>query len=310
MFGGEDGCSPPPLPKGEISGVNWRKDWLRMDNSSEGPSKKDLVKVHQFREMFYLFLSRSFSREVDKAFLQSVFEISKSLQDSFKDVEESNLSQGRELLESYLTEIRGADEEVVLNDLARHYAFLFLGVGSENVALCESAYRNERGLLFQNAYFDILEKYRELGLGKREDFSEPEDHLSLELAYMAHLSHRSISSTETGKEEEAKKYHQYQRSFLRDHLLPWIPRFARGLSEISSSKFYEALAYLLEGYIKMDFEFLDSLLPEVSANKASFPGSRRNRKGGRWTKRDLRVKKSMQPYDPVRREVQAWVSQR
>ena len=230
---------------------------------------KDLTKVHQFREMLYLFLSRSFSREVDKAFLQNLFEVSYSLQDSLKDIEESSLSRGRELLESFCKEIRGADEEVVLGDLARHYAFLFLGVGPENIALCESAYRNERGLLFQNAYFDILEKYREVGLGKREDFSEPDDHLSLELAYMAHLSHWTFSSIETGKEEEVEKFHQYQRDFLKGHLLPWIPHFVRGLSEVSSSTFYKALAYLLEGYIKIDFEFLDSLLAEVAVNEAS-----------------------------------------
>jgi TorA maturation chaperone TorD len=285
------------------SGANRRRDLSRMDNSSEGSSKKDMVKVHQFREMFYLFLSRSFSREVDKAFLQSVFEISTSLQDLFREVEEKSLSQGRGLLESFCTEVRGADEEVILGDLARHYAFLFLGVGSENVALCESAYRNERGLLFQNAYFDVLEKYKEMGLGKRDDFPEPEDHLSLELAYMAHLSHRSIPSTETGKGEGVVKYYRYQREFLKDHLLAWGPRFTRGLSEISPSTFYKALALLLEGYIKMDFDFLDSLLPEVAVNKASSRRGQRDRKGGRRTKRDLRSQESMQPYDPIRREV-------
>jgi TorA maturation chaperone TorD len=268
-----------------------------MDNSSERSSKKDLIKVHQFREMFYLFLSRSFSREVDKAFLQSVFEISTSLQDSFRDVEESSLSRGRELLKSFCGDIQGADEEVVLGDLARHYAFLFLGVGSENVALCESAYRNERGLLFQSAYFDILEKYREVGLGKRDDFSEPEDHLSLELAYMAHLSRRSISSIETGKEEEVEKYHQYQRNFLRDHLLPWISQFTRGLSEISPSTFYKALAYLLEGYIKIDFDFLDSLLPGIAASKAS---SRRKSKGPERRKKDKKRFKGKKEYATLR----------
>jgi len=242
-----------------------------MDNSSEGSSKKDMVKVHQFREMFYLFLSRSFSREVDMSFLQRVFEISTSLQDSFREVEEKSLNRGRGLLERFCTEVRGADEKVVLVDLARHYAFLFLGVGSENVALCESAYRNERGLLFQNAYFDVLEKYKEMGLGKRDDFPEPEDHLSLELAYMAHLSHRSISSIEIAKEEEVAKYYKYQRDFLRDHLLTWAPRVTRDLSEISPSTFYKALALLLEGYIKMDLDFLDSLLPKVAVNEAFSP---------------------------------------
>jgi TorA maturation chaperone TorD len=252
---------------------------------------KDLTKVHQFREMFYLFLSRSFGREVDRPFLQSLFEVSNSLQDSLKDIEESNLTRGKELLKSFCSQIQRGDEEVVLVDLARHYAFLFLGVGSENVALCESAYRNERGLLFQNAYFDVLEKYREVGLGKREDFLEPEDHLSLELAYMAHLSGRITSSIETGKEEEAKKYYQYQENFLKDHLLPWIPRFTRGLSETSPSTFYKALACLVEGYIKMDFDFLDSLLPGVTVNKASSRrGSRRQERGTADKKRPEKEK--------------------
>jgi putative dimethyl sulfoxide reductase chaperone len=240
-----------------------------MKNSSQRSSTKDLIKVHQFREMLFLFLSRSFSREVDRPFLQSLFDVSNSLQASLKDAEETSLSRGRDLLKSFCSEIRAADEEVVLGDLARHYAFLFLGVGSENVALCESAYRNEKGLLFQTAYFDTLERYRKVGLGKREDFSEPEDHLSLELAYMAHLSHWSISSIEAAREEEMKKYYQYQKSFLKDHLLLWIPQFSSSLSEVSPSTFYRALAYLLQGYIQVDFEFLDSLLPDVSANNTT-----------------------------------------
>jgi TorA maturation chaperone TorD len=183
--------------------------------------------------------------------------------------------------------------------MARHYAFLFLGVGSDNVALCESAYRNERGLLFQNAYFDILEKYREVGLGKREDFSEPEDHLSLEVAYMAHLCRRIISSIETEKEKEAEQFAQFQKNFLEDHLLPWVPKFSSSLSKISPSKFYKALAYLLAGYIKIDFDFLDSLLPTVAVGKAASGGNRRNWKGGGKKK----IRRNMQPSDPVRREV-------
>ena len=274
-----------------------------MDISSKRSSVKDLIKVHQFREMFYLFLSRSFSREVDEPFLQSLFEVSNSLQDSLRGVEETNLARGKKLLKSFCNEVRGADKEAVIGDLARQYAFLFLGVGSENVALCESAYRNEGGLLFQNAYFNILEKYREVGLGKREDFPEPEDHLSLELAYMAHLSHRIISSIETGKEEEAGKYYQYQGSFLKDHLLSWIPQFAKSLSEISPSPFYKALAYLLEGYIKIDFELLDSLLPAVAAKKAVSRRKPKEPERRDGNKKKLKGKKKHATIGTCRREV-------
>jgi len=274
-----------------------------VDISTERSSTEDLIKVHQFREMVYLFLSRSFSKEVDGTFLQSLFEVSNALEGSLKDFEESNLSQGRELLRSFCSEIRGEDEAVVLGDLARHYAFLFLGVGPENVALCESAYRNEGKLLFQNAYFDILEKYREVGLGKREDFPEPEDHVSLELAYLAHLSRRAISSIEAGNEEEVRKYYQYQRNFLKDHLLPWIPQFAKSLSEISPSLFYKALAHLLDGYIQIDFEFLDSLLPAAAVKKAAAHRKSKGLERRERNKKKLKVRKGVQPSDPVRREV-------
>jgi putative dimethyl sulfoxide reductase chaperone len=258
---------------------NRRRDLLRMDDLSEKISMKELTKVHQFREMLYLFLSKSFSKEVDSLFLQSVYEVSKSLKASFKEAEEGPLSRGIEFLARFCEEARRADEEAVLGDLARDYAALFLGVGPENVALCESAYRTERGLLFQGPYFDILERYKEAGLGKRDDFSEPEDHLSLELVYMAHLSRRTLSSAETGNEQDAERDCRYQSHFLKEHLLQWVPRFSKGLSEISPSAFYKALAHLLEGYLKMDVEFLDSLLltspaDPISAKKSTGPERR------------------------------------
>jgi len=238
-----------------------------MVNSSEKSSMKDLIKVHQFREMFYLFLSRSFSREAEKTFLQSLFEVSTSLHESLKDVEESSLSQGRELLlENFCKEIRGVDEEIVLGDLARHYAFLFLGVGSENIALCESAYRSERGLLFQDSYFDIVQKYDEVGLMKRQDLPEPEDHLSVELAYMANLCRLTIVSIENKMNEDIERYYTYQETFLHDHLVPWVPSFSESLLEASPSTFYTAVAYLLKGFIRLDAELIHSLLSEVVAS--------------------------------------------
>lgn len=251
-----------------------------MNKERNKSSVKTLVEVHQFREIFYLFLSRSFSREVDKTFLKSAIEISNSLKDFFRDFKENSLNRGRQLLESFFQEIKQIEENIVLKDLAKDYAFLFLGVGRENVSLCESAYRSQRGLLFQGAYFEIMEEYRKVGLTKRENFHEPEDHLSIELVYMANLCHWSISSIEKRKKKEIEQYYSWQRSFLHDHLMQWIPSFAKGLLETSPSKFYKALAYLLKGYIKMDYDLIDSLLPETGTSKASSRRKSKNQKEG------------------------------
>ena len=69
--------------------------------------------------------------------------------------------------------------------VAREYASLFLGVGPKTVPLCESAYRSTSGLLYQSALFEVRQSYRETGLAKSGHTIEPDDHLAVELGYMA-----------------------------------------------------------------------------------------------------------------------------
>jgi TorA-specific chaperone len=181
------------------------------------------------------------------------------------------------LLEDFLQE-RKETEEILLTDLAEQYASVFLGVGPENVSLCESAYRNERGLLFQDSYFVVLDEYRNLGLMKQEDFTEPEDHLSVELAFMAHLCRQSIETLRNGK-KETEVWYRLQKEFLDNHLSEWVPGFTKGLLEVSPFGFYKALAYLLRGYIKIDRTWIDELLSQIGAGEDS--SSRKTKSPGK-----------------------------
>lgn len=238
-----------------------------MDKSNSQPSFNPLTGVNRFREMFYLFLSRGFSKEVDKAFLQNTSEILTSLEDlsGFEEIsQEQDIQRGKELLRSFFREIKQTEGEMVLRDLAKDYAALFLGVGEKTVSLCESVYQSRSGALFQDSYFEVKERYQEMGLEKSEDFPEPDDHLSVELVHMASLCRLSIDSIEnnTGKQQY---YLRSQKEFLKKHLLSWVPEFSLRLEEASHSKFYNSLAYLLNGYIKMDDNLLDSLYEEVNS---------------------------------------------
>lgn len=237
------------------------------------------IEVHQFREFFYLFLSRSFSREADRLFLRSALEFSRSLKDLFGDLKEEDLIRGRKLLEEFFQETKQTRAEIILLDFAEQYASLFLGVGPENVSLCESAYRNERGLLFQSSYFEILNEYEKAGLTKREDFTEPEDHLAVELAFMANLCRWSNSTIQRGEKEETERSYRSQGRFLDNHLSQWVPRFTKGLLDASPSGFYKALAYLLKGYIKVDRTWIDELLSENGADQDTSSGKTKKPRG-------------------------------
>jgi TorA maturation chaperone TorD len=236
------------------------------------PSLKALIEVHRFREMFYLFLSRSFSREVDTPFLQNARIILKSL----KHLKEDPLVRGKQLLEDFFQKTKQTKEETILKDLAEQYASLFLGVGPENVSLCESAYLSERGLLFQDSYFEIMEEYRKVGLTKRENFHEPEDHLAVELAFMANLCRWSISTIQKGEKEGTEQSYLLQRTFLNQHLNPWVRHFTKGLLDLSPSGYYGAMAHLLKGYLEVDRNWIDELLSEIGTGEGT--SSRKTKK--------------------------------
>jgi TorA maturation chaperone TorD len=222
-------------------------------------SSDDLISVHQVRKRFYLSLSRTFMREVDKDFLQDLLENLRSLKDLLDLMhisQDKDIQKGRYLVTCFIQEIRHTKEDIILRDLARDYAALFLGVGLATVALCESVYQSYSGLLFQDSYFQVKERYQDIGLTKNGDYPEPEDHLSVELAYMANLCQLSIDSIER-RTGEHPFYHRLQKDFLEKHLMRWVPEFSKTLIETSNSTFYRAMTYLLRGYIKADWNFIN-----------------------------------------------------
>jgi len=239
-----------------------------MDNPEEQASNKHLAGVNQFREMLYLFLSRAFSKEADQAFLQDSLKILNSLEDLSDLVEisqEEDIQNGKRLLREFFKEIEGREPEKVLIDLSRDYAASFLGIGGKTVALCESVYHGQSESLFQESYFEVKERYMEIGLEKSKDFTEPDDHLSVELAHMANLCRLIIGSDENGTEQ--LNYLRAQQKFMQKHLISWVPAFFESLREVNSSIFYRSLGYILNGYIKVDASLIYSLIEEVQSLK-------------------------------------------
>lgn len=196
-------------------------------------------------------------REVDKEFFQDLLEIPRPLRDLLDLMhisQDRDIQKGRYLVTSFIQEIRQTKEDTILRDLARDYATLFLGVGLATVPLCESVYRSYSRLLFQDSYFQVKERYQDIGLTINGDYPESDDHLSVELAYMDNLCRLSIDSIER-KTGEYPYYHRLQKDFLEKHLMIWVPEFSKTLIETSNSTFYSAMTYLLRGYIKADWDF-------------------------------------------------------
>jgi TorA maturation chaperone TorD len=184
-----------------------------------------------------------------------------------------DIEVGRTLLKTFFSGLKDDDADNMAQGLAREYASLFLGVGPVTVSPCESVYRSTSGLLYQSTLFDVQQSYREIGMAKSDLYQEPDDHMAVELSYMARLC--EMTQEAAGIEsEQALRCLRLQQDFLDAHLLLWVPLFSQRLIAASPPGFYRAMAHLLEGYIGIDSRLIDSMAQELN-NK---PGSRKGKR--------------------------------
>jgi len=232
-----------------------------------------------FRTSFYLLLSRAFSREPNQKMLNGVEHVSAGLMDAWELMglpSDPDVEASKALLKTFFSELRQRDLDGVIEQLARDYASLFLGVGPKTVSLCESVYRSASGLLYQSSLFEVQQSYSETGMTKSDQYHEPEDHIAVELSYMARLCELTQEAVKAGR-EQALNYLRLQRLFLEDHLVRWIPLFSQQLIAASPPGFYRAMAHLLKGYIGIDNRLVDSMTQELNLNHKPRTGKGRKK---------------------------------
>jgi TorA maturation chaperone TorD len=101
----------------------------------------------------------------------------------------------------------------------------------------ESVWRERDKLLFGEQTMLVRKAYAEWGLANEGHGREPEDSISLEIAFCVFLLHRII-------EEGDVKALQSLTDFLDEHLLQWAEPCLRKASESTSEPFYRNMPLL------------------------------------------------------------------
>jgi anaerobic sulfite reductase subunit A len=180
------------------------------------------------------------------------------------DLTGSGLAEGFRQIAGFASSLKGVDLGKVRLELAVEYAGLFLGVWGKPAHPSESYYLTDRQLIMQGPRDDVLKLYRAMGVDKAGVFKEPEDHIALELQFMAHLCDKTNAALQDSKFEDARKYLDVQRNFLDEHLGRWIPKLASDILKSSRHEFYRAIATITKAYVDVDKEQvanLDANLP-------------------------------------------------
>lgn len=121
----------------------------------------------------------------------------------------------------------------MLDRLAADYAAIYL-TGAYGASPCESVWLDDDHLACQAPMFAMRKLYAEAGLAATDWRKRPDDHLVLQLLYVAHALRR-------GEEpEELRRL----AAMLDEHLLRWLPDFSGRVAERCELPFFAVLAGL------------------------------------------------------------------
>jgi TorA maturation chaperone TorD len=230
----------------------------------------ELIAASDNRQAVYSFLSRMYAVEISRDALKDLSEKKDVWLRLAEDpqVEGSELAAGFKSLAEFAGTVKESEMDKVLLELAAEYAGLFLGVRQVPPHPSESVYTSRERLIMQRARDEVLTIYKSMGLQRFDKFREPEDHIAIELQFMAEMCGKTSEALKDGKDAEAKKYLDVQRDFLNEHLAKWVPMFVADILKGAKREFYRAIAKITKGYVETDKEVVLEMIDKLPAPSA------------------------------------------
>lgn len=141
--------------------------------------------------------------------------------------------------------------------LACDYAHTFLAAGNYEERMAtpyESVFTSEDGLLMQDARDDVYRLYCQEHVGVSVGYTDPEDHVSFEMEFMAALADKCNAALDAGDMAEACRLADVAADFHARHLENWIDDLCDTIDKVADTKFYRGVSKLTRGYVHADAE--------------------------------------------------------
>lgn len=161
----------------------------------------------------------------------------------------------------------GLQKNFALDHIKVDYARLFLGPFTMPAAPYGSVYLDGKRQLMGDSTLDVLGRYRRAGLKIASDFSDPPDHIAVELEFMSYLIFKAIESSGNSDTAKMVDFFETQKYFLEDHLGAWIFEFVDAVVKNAQTAFYLNLAKATAAFLKSDYNTISAV--PVSGNLKS-----------------------------------------
>ncbi len=223
--------------------------------------KNNIVELIQKRQTIYSFLRELYAKEATKKLLAEMPGKMKPLLAIAEMLPGEEESKAVKEFVQFADGLSAADMAALETKLAADYARLFLSIHKVPPHPSESVYRE--GAMMQYARDEVLKTYWSFGVDKKKEFTEPEDHIAVELSFLSDLCQKASQSLKKGNTDEAKRYVQGQRDFLEGHLMKWMPKLVKDILSTAQTPFYRGIAVFTQGYLAADLSATEELLEQI-----------------------------------------------
>ena len=153
-----------------------------------------------------------------------------------------------------------------LEPLKVDFSKLFVGPYTLSAAPYGSVYLEAERKMMGDSTLDVKNRYREAGLDIAKTFKDAPDHISAELEFMYYLVFKEIEAFANSDVETAIGFIQRQKSFLEDHLMAWVPKFAKSIIEDAENPFYPNLAKATTAFLNENYRIVCRVLEAGQEN--------------------------------------------
>ena len=235
----------------------------------------DLAEYFAASEQTYTFLSQMLFRELNEEAIAQL-----SDQQWPRDTGNDTLDRGYAQLRRYFN-FASAD---IRGELAVEYARIFLaaGVFSQDKMTAvpyESVFTSKLHIMMQESRDDVVRRYAADGFVVNPELHEPEDHLSFELEYLAHMSRRALEALRAGDDASLTANAARQVAFIDAHLLNWIGQLHEVACGYAKTTFYTGMLLVAQGALEQSRAVLadiagleESAAPTPATAPVSAPG--------------------------------------
>jgi TorA maturation chaperone TorD len=149
----------------------------------------------------------------------------------------------------------GGDE--ALSALEGRFTRLFVGPGGTEGNPWESFYRNTDKAIRQGVTLEVRKAYVAQALIPQAYPSVSDDHMAIELDFLAKLAERAEEAWADGSAAKTLDALEASEAFLREHLMRWAGLFSAALHRAKhGASFYQEVSEVLEAFIPIDLDVL------------------------------------------------------